>query len=110
MEMNLQMNVLATLWENTYRAMVTNNGETYVATVRIIISVPLSEEDRPANAPEVEPQMYVLVEDAVLDAKDIIDFETVLAALLREKFRYQIPHVFFFYPSPEDMLSKTIDA
>jgi len=41
-------------------------------------------------------------------ADKIINFETTLANLLREKFRYEIPHIFFYYPSPQDVLNQTI--
>jgi len=41
-------------------------------------------------------------------ADKIINFEATLADLLREKFRYEIPHIFFYYPSPQDVLNQTI--
>lgn len=103
---NLQVKLMKTLWENTYRAMVQDIEGTYVATVRLVVTVPLSPELRPADAPDVEPQLFVLVEDGAMQSADIIDFETTMAAILEEKFHYQIPRCFFFYPSPEDMLSK----
>ena len=60
------------------------------------------------NAPQVEPQLLVLVEDFDFGADKIINFETTLSDLLREKFRYEIPHIFFYYPSPHDVLNQTI--
>ena len=47
-------------------------------------------------------------EDFDFGADKIINFETTLANLLREKFRYEIPHIFFYYPSPQDVLNQTI--
>ena len=90
MEMkNLFVKLMATLWENTYRAVVTDQNDQYVATARVIVNIPLSREVLPDNAPE---------------------FETILAAKVREKFNYEIMTVFFYYPSPEDVLNKgTID-
>lgn len=111
MEMkNLFVKLMATLWENTYRAVVTEQNDQYVATARVIVNIPLSREVLPDNAPEVDPQLLVLVEDGNLDPNNLIEFETILAAKIREKFNYEIMTVFFYYPSPEDVLNKgTID-
>lgn len=105
MELNaLKVELLATLWENTYRAMVTDENGNYVATVRVIVNVPVDRELLPPNAPTVSPQLFVLVEDAVLSSKDVIDFETKMSAILIDKFKKQIPQCYFFYPSPQDIL------
>lgn len=108
--MNMKLKMMATLWENTYRVAVEDGHQQYLATVRVVVNIPLSPEQRPENAPNVEPQLFALVEDSTLTAKDIISFESTFSALLREKFKYQIDHVFFYYPSPEDMLSQTIEG
>ena len=94
MEMkNLFVKLMATLWENTYRIVINDQNDQYVATGRV-----------------VEPQLLVLVEDGDLDSNNLIEFETILAAKIREKFNYEIMTVFFYYPSPEDVLNKgTID-
>lgn len=105
--MNIRLQMMATLWENTYRVIITGEKDEYVATVRAIVNIPLDPTMLPENAPTVDPQLLVLVEDFVFEAKDIIPFETSLAALLQERFKYQIPHVFFYYPSPEDVLQKS---
>ncbi len=106
--MNIIYNVeiMATLWENTYRIMVTNNNEEYIATLRAIVSIPQDRADLPPTAPVVEPQLLVLVEDATISSEEIIQFETHLSSILTSKFKNEIPHIFFFYPSPEDMLKK----
>lgn len=106
MEMNLQLTLLATLWENTYRASITNENNEYLATLRLIVSVPKDKSEIPDDAPEVAPQLYVLIEDATISSKQIIDFETALYRILDDKFQKSMRHIFFFYPSPEDMLSK----
>lgn len=104
--MNMKIKLMATLWENTYRVMVEDPESNYIATVRVIVNLPLDKELLPENAPSVEAQLLALVEDSILSSSEIISFETTFSALLREKFQYQIPNVFFFYPSPEDMLNK----
>lgn len=52
---NLNVKLMATLWENTYRAMLTNENDQYVATARIVVNLPLSEDQVPEGAPEVQP-------------------------------------------------------
>ena len=80
----------------------------YINCARVVVNVPLPPEALPENAPQVEPQLLVLVEDFDFGADKIINFETTLSDLLREKFRYEIPHIFFYYPSPQDVLNQTI--
>lgn len=104
--MNMKLKMMATLWENTYRVMVTDPQGGYIATVRAIVNLPMPEDQLPENAPSVDAQLLALVEDSILQGPDIISFETTFSALLREKFQYQIPDVLFFYPSPEDILNK----
>ena len=102
--MNMKLKMMATLWDNTYRVAIDDGQGKYIGTVRVVVNVPLPPEALPENAPQVEPQLLVLVEGA----DKIINFETTLADLFREKFRYEIPHIFFYYPSPQDVLNQTI--
>ena len=51
-----------------------------------------------------------IVEDAIMDSADIIQFETLLSVHIREKFKNEIDQIYFFYPSPEDVLNKTVDV
>ena len=51
-----------------------------------------------------------MVEDAVMESEDIIQFETLLSVHIREKFKNEIDQIYFFYPSPEDVLNKTVDV
>ena len=106
--MNMKLKMMSTLWENTYRVAIEDGQGGYIGTCRVVVNEPLDPSELPPNAPIVEPQMFVLVEDFSFDASKIINFETTLADLLREKFRYQIPHIFFFYPSPHDVLNQEI--
>ena len=106
--MNMKLKMMATLWDNTYRVAIDDGQGKYIVTARVVVNVPLPPEVLPENAPQVEPQLLVLVEDFDFGADKIINFETTLADLLREKFRYEIPHIFFYYPSPQDVLNQTI--
>ena len=106
--MNMKLKMMATLWDNTYRVAIDDGQGKYIGTVRVVVNVPLPPEALPENAPQVEPQLLVLVEDFDFGADKIINFETTLADLLREKFRYEISHIFFYYPSPQDVLNQTI--
>ena len=106
--MNMKLKMMATLWDNTYRVAIDDGQGKYIGTTRVVVNVPLPPELLPENAPQVEPQLLVLVEDFDFGADKIINFETTLSDLLREKFRYKIPHIFFYYPSPHDVLNQTI--
>lgn len=103
---NLQVQLMQTLWENTYRAMITSENNEYLATLRLVVTVPKDREELPEDAPEVPAQLFVLVEDSVMRVEDVIDFETEISARLRKLFQESIPHVYFFYPSPKEMLAK----
>ncbi|HWQ60777.1 MAG TPA: hypothetical protein VN521_00595 [Negativicutes bacterium] len=74
-----------TLWFNMYRAMVEDAAGEYVATLRLIPAIPLDRADVPADAPEVEPYVLVLVEDAVFAEDDLVNFEGEVAGMLLEK-------------------------
>ena len=82
--MNMKLKMMATLWDNTYRVAIDDRQGKYIGTARVVVNVPLPPEALPENAPQVE------------------------AHLLRAKFRYEIPHIFFYYPSPQDVLNQTI--
>ena len=103
--LNLDIQLMATLWEHTYRAAIKDQNGNYVASVRIIVNVPLSPDRLPQNAPKADPQLFVL-----MDSADIIQFETLLSVHIREKFKNEIDQIYFFYPSPEDVLNKTVDV
>lgn len=95
MEMkNFYVKLMATLWENTYRAVITDQNEQYAATARVIVNIPLPPEALPPNAPQVEAQLLVLVEDGTISPEDLIEFETILAAKIRENFNMKLAPYF----------------
>ena len=74
-----------TLWFNTYRALVEDAAGEYVATLRLIPTIPLDRDSVPADAPEVDPYVLVVVEDAVFSEEELISFEGSVAGLLLER-------------------------
>ena len=59
--MNMKLKMMATLWDNTYRVAIDDGQGKYIATVRVVVNVPLPPEALPENAPQVEPQLLVLI-------------------------------------------------
>jgi hypothetical protein len=74
-----------TLWFNTYRALVEDGAGEYAATLRLIPAIPLDRAEVPEDAPEAEPYVLVLVEDAVFAEEDLVAFEGAVAGPLLEK-------------------------
>lgn len=106
-----RLDLMRTLWDRTYRATVFNERDEYVATLRIILGIPLPADQVPENAPEVSDYLTVLVEDTVIKPEDIIAFEetisqTLIAKSSSETFRPS--HSLFFYPSPSEVLLKDL--
>lgn len=104
-----EVNLKRTLWNHTYRGTVCNDMDQYLATIRVILGIPMDRDQVPENAPTVYEYITVLVEDAALEAEQIIDFESTLAPILMKKISgpaFRPQHCFFFYPSPNDVLSK----
>lgn len=96
-----------TLWHNTYRGQVANLTGEYVATIRVILGIPLDRSEVPDNAPEVAPHLNVQIEDAVFTADDFITFESAISDLLLAQLQsdYFVPeYCYFFYPSPSELL------
>ena len=48
-----QLQIARTLWHNTYRGKITNENGEYIATIRVILGIPLERSEVPDNAPEV---------------------------------------------------------
>lgn len=99
------IDLMKTLWENTYRGTIFNYKEQYVATVRIILSIPLDREEVPDNAPEVSPSVIVLVEDTILTPLEVVDFEQVMTPILAKRLSsnyFRPDRIMYFYPSPID--------
>uniref|UniRef100_UPI00359F32DE bifunctional adenosylcobinamide kinase/adenosylcobinamide-phosphate guanylyltransferase n=1 Tax=Veillonella sp. TaxID=1926307 RepID=UPI00359F32DE len=61
--MNMKLKMMATLWDNTYRVAIDDGQGKYIGTARVVVNVPLPPEALPENAPQVEAQLLVLVED-----------------------------------------------
>lgn len=99
------IDLMKTLWENTYRGTIFNYKEQYVATVRIILSIPLDRSEVPDNAPEVSPSVIVLVEDTILTPLEVVDFEQVMTPILAKRLSsnyFRPDRIMYFYPSPVD--------
>lgn len=104
-----RLDMMRTLWQNTYRATVFNIKDEYTATLRIILSIPLPKEEIPENAPEVQDYITVMVEDTVIKPQDIIAFEEFISNMLVARSaseQFQPSHCIFFYPSPSEVLLK----
>ncbi|HBK28036.1 MAG TPA: hypothetical protein DDY92_05780 [Dialister sp.] len=100
-----RIDLMRTLWENTYRGTIFDYKEQYVATVRLIFSIPLDRSEVPDNAPEVNPMVIVLVEDTTLSPIQVVDFEQAMTPILAKKLAnkyFQPDRIMYFYPSPAD--------
>ena len=64
------IDLMRTLWENTYRGTVFDYKEQYVATIRLILSIPLDRSEVPENAPEVNPSVIVLIDPSPSDGAE----------------------------------------
>lgn len=96
---------MRTLWENTYRGTVFDCTNNYVATIRMVLGVPIDRDQLPENAPTVAPLVIVLVEDTILTPKDVLDFESVMSKIIIKKASSDYFHpdrCLFFYPSPAE--------
>lgn len=106
-EIELTVKLSRTLWFNMFRGKVTDSNGTYLASVRIIPTVPLDKDEIPPDAPEAVPCLTVLVDDGIITTEDLIAFETKLAPILLEKFvrdDFQPELCQYFYPSPMSMM------
>lgn len=106
-DLTLTVKLSRTLWFNIFRGKVTAEGGEYIASVRIIPTVPLDREELPPDAPEAVPCLTVLVDDGIITADDLVSFEAKLAPLLlakfeREDFKPELCQ--YFYPSPMSLM------
>lgn len=100
-----RIDLMRTLWENTFRGTIFDYKEQYVATVRLIFSIPLDRSEVPENAPEVSPMIIVLVEDTTLSPIQVVDFEQAMTPILAKKLAnkyFQPDRILYFYPSPAE--------
>lgn len=102
-----RIDLMRTLWENTYRGTVFDAKEQYVATIRILLNIPLDRSEVPDNAPIVHPGIIILVEDTVLAPIDVMDFEEILSKIIAKTFTtedFQPDRIMYFYPSPAESI------
>ena len=79
------IDLMRTLWENTYRGTVFDYKEQYVATIRLILSIPLDRSEVPENAPKVNPSVIVLIEDTILSPLEVVEFEQIMSKIITKK-------------------------
>ena len=99
------IDLMRTLWENTYRGTVFDYKEQYVATIRLILSIPLDRSGVPENAPKVNPSVIVLIEDTILSPLEVVEFEQIMSKIITKKVSseyFQPDRIMYFYPSPSD--------
>ena len=99
------IDLMKTLWENTFRGTIFDYKNQYIATVRIVFNIPLDRDLVPDNAPEVSPAIIVLVEDTIISPIDVVSFEQTITPILVKKLTsryFQPDRVMFFYPSPAE--------
>jgi len=99
------IDLMRTLWENTYRGTVFDYKEQYVATIRLILSIPLDRSEVPENAPKVNPSVIILIEDTILSPLEVVEFEQIMSKIITKKVSSEYFHpdrIMYFYPSPSD--------
>ena len=99
------IDLMRTLWENTYRGTVFDYKEQYVATIRLILSIPLDRSEVPENAPKVNPSVIVLIEDTILSPLEVVEFEQIMSKIITKKVSseyFQPDRIMYLYPSPSD--------
>lgn len=99
------IDLMRTLWENTYRGTVFDYKEQYVATIRLILSIPLDRSEVPENAPKVNPSVIVLIEDTILSPLEVVEFEQIMSKIITKKVSseyFQPDRIMYFYPNPSD--------
>ena len=99
------IDLMRTLWENTYRGTVFDYKEQYVATIRLILSIPLDRSEVPENAPEVNPSVIVLIEDTILSPLEVVEFEQIMSKIITKKVSseyFQPDRIMYVYPSTSD--------
>ena len=81
-ETTLSVKLARTLWYNTYRGRVTDESGLYIATLRLIPTLPLERDELPPDAPDAAPYLIVLVEDGAFEASELTEFEGKLSDVL----------------------------
>lgn len=105
----LNIKLAKTLWFNTYRGQVKDHAGNYVATLRLIPSIPLDRDELPPDAPEVASYITVIVEDGDFATAELVQFESSVAELLLEQMAqppFAPEYCQFSYPSPPWLMNK----
>ena len=95
--------LVRTLHDNMYRCRLLNENGEPIGDLKIVPVLPTPRDQVPADAPEVQAFLLVIVCDADINKDNLIDFEerTSLALLKRfatESISFQ--YCEFYYPSP----------
>ena len=108
-----KIDLMRTLWQNTYRGTVFDSADSYVATIRLFFGIPLDRSEVPKDAPQVNPYISVIVEDTVLRPIDVLDFEEaasrIIVRMASSKY-FQPDRCMFFYPSPAESAETAQDT
>ncbi|HCJ90309.1 MAG: hypothetical protein I3I94_07155 [Acidaminococcaceae bacterium] len=92
-----------TLYNNFYRARLTDaNGED-AGQILIVPGLPLDRRQVPPDAPEANPYLLIIVEDANISKNTVVDFEEGVSRAVLDKFTTEtmnFEHCEFYYPSP----------
>lgn len=106
----LSLKLMRTLWLNTYRAAVTDETKSQIASLRIVPHIPLDREELPPDAPDAIPFITILVEQANISPEEFIFFESKVAEQVVKKMStedFKPEFCRFFYPSPSYMLENS---
>lgn len=95
-----------TLYENFFRGILMDESGNCVGRLSIIPNIPLGRSQVPENAPYVQPNLIVVVDDADINKDNLIDFEerasySILKRFSTEEIAFQ--QCLFYYPSPRYM-------
>ena len=103
-----KLRLARTLYNNFFRARLQDaNGED-AGQLLIVPGLPLDRSQLPENAPEADPYLLVIVEDANINnaninKNNVIDFEEGVSRAVLSKFTTETTsfnHCEFYYPSP----------
>lgn len=95
-----------TLFDNFYRGILMDEVDNIIGRLSIIPNIPLSRSQVPENAPYVQANIIVIVDDADINKDNLIDFEerasySILKRFSTEEIAFQ--QCLFYYPSPRYM-------
>lgn len=99
-----QLRLQRTLYDNFYRAILSDEMGNTIGMLSIIPNIPLSRSQVPEDAPHVPANLLVIVDDADINKDNMIDFEeratyAILKRFSTEQIAFQ--QCLFYYPSPK---------